>query len=190
MSSNKIVIIDLFQWHSHVHDSCHAPHAAHYPELPFERHYGSSWLMTYGRNPYRFQRPLIVPLSIASSGASRDYGTVYDVKDSSPTNFLACPRLSRQADSGIIIRFRDLKWETCGFQLLRIWKRTMITSVPHEICTTHPPPTPTHPPHLGGWKKTSWKNYVKCRLHKKASIICAIWASGPTWCLRVRTTPK
>ena len=25
MSSNKIVIIDLFQWHSHAHDSCHAP---------------------------------------------------------------------------------------------------------------------------------------------------------------------
>ena len=77
MSSNKIVIIDLFQWHSHAHNSCHAPYAAHCPELPFERHYGSSWLMTYGRNPYRFQRPLIVPLSRASSGASRDYGTVY-----------------------------------------------------------------------------------------------------------------
>ena len=68
-----------------------------------------------------------------------------DVKDSSPTNFLACRRLSGQADSGIIIRFRDLKWETCGFQLLTIWKRTMITSIPHEIFLTDPPPTPTHP---------------------------------------------
>ena len=32
-----------------------------------------------------------------------------DVKDSSPMDFAACHRLSRQADSGVIIRFRDLK---------------------------------------------------------------------------------
>ena len=46
----------------------------------FEMHCGSSWVMTYGRNPYRFQRPLIVPLSRAPSGASRDrYETVYHI---------------------------------------------------------------------------------------------------------------
>ena len=107
--------------------------------------------MTYGRNPYRFQRPLIVPLSRASSGASRDYGTVYKIRGCEPSPLSS------------FVRIRNMH------------SPPPPPPPPHP----HPHPTPPHPHHnhltnFGGngqfsWckKKTHW-NSVKPWTH----IIC------------------
>ena len=68
-----------------------------------------------------------------------------DVKDSSPTDFAACHRLSRQADSGVIIRFRDLK-------MRNLWLSGAKNLKTHADNISI---SPDLPPHLGGWKKTS-----------------------------------